>query len=188
VPFFAAAARTVTVTKAPHMGPHSVIRAVGTQESMLQAIRSARPGGHVRYVGVAQEGVTPPADEPFFAAVHLHGGPAPVCRFLPELIQLILDRKINPGKVFDLTPAARPGRGGLHRDGQAPRWTSAAHQTAPHTLSSDLVEAFVVDDQGTVDRYHSARGAGICVTDISESGRVQAKHRMGRHDVSVVGR
>lgn len=35
--------------------------------------------------------------------MHIHGGPAPVRRFLPELIQLIWDRKINPGKVFDLT-------------------------------------------------------------------------------------
>jgi len=35
--------------------------------------------------------------------VHLHGGPAPVRRFLPELIKLITNRKIDPGKVFDLT-------------------------------------------------------------------------------------
>ena len=35
--------------------------------------------------------------------VHLHGGPAPVRRFLPELIDLIWNRKIDPGKVFDLT-------------------------------------------------------------------------------------
>jgi threonine dehydrogenase-like Zn-dependent dehydrogenase len=35
--------------------------------------------------------------------VHLHGGPAPVRRFLPELIDLIWNRKINPGKVFHLT-------------------------------------------------------------------------------------
>jgi threonine dehydrogenase-like Zn-dependent dehydrogenase len=84
------------------LGAHSVIEAVGTQESMLQAIRSARPGGHVGYVGVAHEGVALPADELFFSAVHLHGGPAPVRRFLPELIQLIWNRKINPGKVFDL--------------------------------------------------------------------------------------
>ena len=34
------------------LGAHSVIEAVGTQESMLQAIRSTRPGGHVGYVGV----------------------------------------------------------------------------------------------------------------------------------------
>jgi threonine dehydrogenase-like Zn-dependent dehydrogenase len=34
--------------------------------------------------------------------VHLHGGPAPVRRFLPELLRLICDRQIDPGKVFDL--------------------------------------------------------------------------------------
>ncbi|MGW3563028.1 zinc-dependent alcohol dehydrogenase family protein [Streptomyces sp. NPDC000941] len=83
-------------------GAHSVIEAVGTQESMMQAIRSTRPGGHVGYVGVVH-GVELPGEELFFADVHLHGGPAPVRRFLPELIQLIWDRKIDPGKVFDLT-------------------------------------------------------------------------------------
>jgi len=83
------------------LGAHSTIEAVGTQESMMQAIRVTRPGGHVGYVGVAHE-VQLPGDELFFSAVHLHGGPAPVRRFLPELIQLICDRKINPGKVFDL--------------------------------------------------------------------------------------
>jgi threonine dehydrogenase-like Zn-dependent dehydrogenase len=84
------------------LGAHSVIEAVGTQESMMQAIRSTRPGGHVGYVGVAHD-VQLPGDELFFSGVHLHGGPAPVRRFLPELIQLILDREINPGRVFDLT-------------------------------------------------------------------------------------
>jgi threonine dehydrogenase-like Zn-dependent dehydrogenase len=38
----------------------------------------------------------------FFSLIHLLGGPAPVRRFLPELIDLIWNRKINPGKVFDL--------------------------------------------------------------------------------------
>jgi threonine dehydrogenase-like Zn-dependent dehydrogenase len=84
------------------LGAHSVIEAVGSQESMLQAIRSARPGGHVGYVGVAHEGVTLPADELFFSGVHLHGGPAPVRRLLPDLIDLIWKRAIDPGKVFDL--------------------------------------------------------------------------------------
>jgi threonine dehydrogenase-like Zn-dependent dehydrogenase len=84
------------------LGAHSVIEAVGTQESMLQAIRSTRPGGHVGYVGVAHE-VELPGDELFFSHVHLHGGPAPVRRFLPELIGLIWNRQIDPGKVFDLT-------------------------------------------------------------------------------------
>jgi threonine dehydrogenase-like Zn-dependent dehydrogenase len=83
------------------LGAHSVIEAVGTQESMMQAIRATRPGGHVGYVGVAH-GVTLPGEELFFSHVHLHGGPAPVRRFLPELIELICNREIDPGKVFDL--------------------------------------------------------------------------------------
>jgi threonine dehydrogenase-like Zn-dependent dehydrogenase len=83
------------------LGAHSVIEAVGTQESMLQAIRSTRPGGHVGYVGVAH-GVELPGTELFYSHVHLHGGPAPVRRFLPELIDLIWNRQIDPGKVFDL--------------------------------------------------------------------------------------
>jgi threonine dehydrogenase-like Zn-dependent dehydrogenase len=84
------------------LGAHSVIEAVGTQESMMQAIRSTRPGGHVGYVGVSHD-VALPGDELFFSGVHLHGGPAPVRRFLPELIDLIGNRTIDPGKVFDLT-------------------------------------------------------------------------------------
>jgi threonine dehydrogenase-like Zn-dependent dehydrogenase len=83
-------------------GAHSVIEAVGTQESMMQAIRSTRSGGHVGYLGVAH-GVELPGEELFYAEVHLHGGPAPVRRFLPDLIRLIEDRVIDPGKVFDLT-------------------------------------------------------------------------------------
>lgn len=67
----------------------------------MQAIRSTRPGGYVGYVGVSH-GVQLPGDELFFAEVHLHGGPAPVRRFLPHLIELILNREIDPGKVFDL--------------------------------------------------------------------------------------
>jgi threonine dehydrogenase-like Zn-dependent dehydrogenase len=83
------------------LGAHSVIEAVGTQESMMQAIRSTRPGGHVGYVGVAH-GVELPGQELFFSHAHLHGGPAPVRQFLPELIDLIWNRQIDPGKVFDL--------------------------------------------------------------------------------------
>jgi threonine dehydrogenase-like Zn-dependent dehydrogenase len=83
------------------LGAHSVLEAVGTQESMTQAIRSTRPGGHVGFVGVAH-GVAVPAMDLFWSLVHLHGGPAPVRRFLPELIDLIWNRQIDPGKVFDL--------------------------------------------------------------------------------------
>ncbi len=83
------------------LGAHSTIEAVGTQESMLQAIRSTRPGGSIGYVGVVH-GVELPGEELFFAEVHLHGGPAPVRRFLPELIDRIWNRQIDPGQVFDL--------------------------------------------------------------------------------------
>jgi threonine dehydrogenase-like Zn-dependent dehydrogenase len=83
-------------------GAHSVIEAVGTQESMMQAIRATRPGGHIGYVGVTHD-VKLPGDELFFSHVHLHGGPAPVRRFLPQLVDLIWNREIDPGKVFDLT-------------------------------------------------------------------------------------
>lgn len=83
-------------------GAHSTVEAVGTQESMMQAIRATRPGGHVGYVGVSH-GVTLPGEELFFSGVHLHGGPAPVRRYLPDLIRRIWDRSIDPGKVFDLT-------------------------------------------------------------------------------------
>jgi len=83
------------------LGAHSVIEAVGTQESMMQAIRATRPGGHVGYVGVTHGDL--PGDQLFESATHLHGGPAPVRRFLPELLGLIADRTVDPGRVFDLT-------------------------------------------------------------------------------------
>jgi len=84
------------------IGADSVLECVGTQQSMLQAIQSTRPGGFVSYVGVPHA-VELNGEQLFFTHVHLHGGPAPVRRYLPELIDLVLSGKINPGKVFDLT-------------------------------------------------------------------------------------
>src|SRR6266436_6125387 len=84
------------------IGADSVLECVGTQESMMQAITAARKGGYVSYVGVPH-GVELDGEKLFYAHVHLHGGPAPVRRFLPELIDLVWRGKINPGKVFDLT-------------------------------------------------------------------------------------
>ena len=93
------------------LGAHSVVEAVGTQEAMMQSIRATRPGGHVGFVGVLHD-VEIPGREFFFSHVHLHGGPAPVRRFLLELIDLIWNRKISPGKVFDLTlPLAQVAEG-----------------------------------------------------------------------------
>ena len=84
------------------VGADSVLECVGTQESMMQAINSTRKGGYVSYVGVPH-GVELDGENLFFAHVHLHGGPAPVRRYLPQLIELVWSKKISPGKVFDLT-------------------------------------------------------------------------------------
>ena len=84
------------------LGAHSVVEAVGTQESMMQAIHATRPGGHVGFVGVFHDMQLHGMDL-FWSHIHLHGGPAPVRQYLPELVGLIWNRKIDPGKVFDLT-------------------------------------------------------------------------------------
>jgi len=92
-------ARILELTRG--IGADSVLECVGTQEAMMQAIRCTRRGGYVGYVGVPH-GVELDGEGLFFAHVHLHGGPAPVRKYLPNLIRLVLDGKINPGKVFDL--------------------------------------------------------------------------------------
>jgi threonine dehydrogenase-like Zn-dependent dehydrogenase len=83
------------------IGADSVLECVGTQESMSQALACARPGSMIGYVGVPH-GVQFDGQRLFFAQVGMLGGPAPVRRFLPHLMDLVLTRKINPGKVFDL--------------------------------------------------------------------------------------
>ena len=84
------------------LGAHSVVEAVGTQEAFMQAVGATRGGGHLGYVGVGYE-VSIPGMALFSAGIHTLGGPAPVRRYLPDLVQRIWDRTIDPGKVFDLT-------------------------------------------------------------------------------------
>ncbi len=85
-----------------NIGADSVLECVGTKESMTQAIRCARPGAMIGYVGVPH-GVELDGQSLFFSQTGMLGGPAPVRRFPPHLIGLVLERKIEPGKVFDLT-------------------------------------------------------------------------------------
>jgi threonine dehydrogenase-like Zn-dependent dehydrogenase len=92
-------ARILELTKG--VGADATLECVGTQESMTQAIRSTRPGGAVGYVGVPH-GVQLDGQKLFFGHVRLHGGPAPVRQYLPELIELVTSGKVDPGKVFDL--------------------------------------------------------------------------------------
>lgn len=83
------------------VGADSVLECVGTQESMMQALNCARPGGAIGFVGVPH-GVQLDGQGLFFAQKSLMGGPAPVRRYLPHLMDLVLSRAINPGRVFDL--------------------------------------------------------------------------------------
>jgi len=93
----AAAVKALTA----NVGADAVLECVGTNESMHQAIQLARPGAMVGYVGVPH-GVELDGQMLFFSQTGMQGGPAPVRRFLPDLMDLVLTKKINPGKVFDL--------------------------------------------------------------------------------------
>ena len=84
------------------VGADAVLECVGTQESMSQAMECCRPGGSIGYVGVPH-GVTFEGPAMFFAQHRMLGGPAPVRRFLPDLMDRVLSGKIKPGKVFNLT-------------------------------------------------------------------------------------
>jgi len=93
------------------VGADSVLECVGTQEAMTQAIECTRPGGTIGYVGVPH-GVTFDGQAMFFAQRRMLGGPAPVRRFLPDLMNRVLNGKILPGKVFDLSlPLAQVAEG-----------------------------------------------------------------------------
>jgi len=95
-----AVARTKDMTHG--VGADATLECVGTSEAMTQALRSTRPGGFVGYVGVPH-GVNIAGEELFYSHVGLRGGPAPVRRFLPGLIDEVCNGDIDPGKVFDLT-------------------------------------------------------------------------------------
>lgn len=83
------------------LGADSVLECVGTGESMQQAMAVTRKGGYMSFVGVPH-GVEIEGQSLFFSQIHLEGGPAPVRRYLPDLIDLVLGQKIDPSPVFDL--------------------------------------------------------------------------------------
>lgn len=83
------------------VGADSVLECVGTMESMEQALAVSRPGGTIGYVGVPH-GVSFDGQRLFFGQRRMLGGPAPVRRFLPDLMDRVLKGRIQPGKVFDL--------------------------------------------------------------------------------------
>ena len=93
------------------VGAESVLECVGMGESMEQAMGVCRPGGTIGYVGVPH-GVTFDGQKLFFSQHRMLGGPAPVRRFLPDLMKRVLAGAIQPGKVFDLVlPIAEVAEG-----------------------------------------------------------------------------
>ena len=59
-----------------------------------------RDGGNIGLVGVPHGEL--PVDALFWRNVGIKGGPAHVRAYLPHLLELVLTRTIDPGKVFDL--------------------------------------------------------------------------------------
>lgn len=83
------------------IGADAVLECVGTEAARLQAVASARPGAMIGIVGVPHGDL--PIDQMFWDNKGVHGGVAPVRAYLPHLLELVLTRQIDPGKVFDLT-------------------------------------------------------------------------------------
>jgi threonine dehydrogenase-like Zn-dependent dehydrogenase len=83
------------------IGADAVLECVGTNDSMRGALRAARPGGRVGFVGVPH-GVEIPIRAMFGRNVSVGGGVAPVRKYLPELLDLTLAGVIDPAPVFDM--------------------------------------------------------------------------------------
>lgn len=82
------------------IGADCVLECVGTQSARLQAVGCVRDGGSIGLVGVPHGEL--PLDQLFWRNVGLKGGPAHVRAYLPQLLDLVWNRRINPGLVFDL--------------------------------------------------------------------------------------
>ena len=83
------------------IGADAVLECVGTGLAMETAFSIARPGSMVGYVGVPH-GVEPPVADMFFRNVGMRGGSAPVRAYIPELLEDVLEERVNPGRLLDL--------------------------------------------------------------------------------------
>jgi threonine dehydrogenase-like Zn-dependent dehydrogenase len=84
------------------IGADASLECDGTNEAMQTALAIARPGSIVRYVGVPH-GIEIPVENIFYRNVGVHGGPASVRAYIPELLDDVLKDHINPGRDFDFT-------------------------------------------------------------------------------------
>jgi threonine dehydrogenase-like Zn-dependent dehydrogenase len=86
-------------------GASHVLECVGAGSSMELAIRAARPGGAIGYVGVPHGVAEAGLDimRAFFGNLTLRGGPAPVRAYMDDLMPDVLNGAIDPSVVFDMT-------------------------------------------------------------------------------------
>jgi threonine dehydrogenase-like Zn-dependent dehydrogenase len=82
------------------VGVDATLECVGTGLSMETALSIARPGSMVGYVGVPH-GVEFKPEQMFFRTKGVLGGPAPARTYIPELLDDVLEGRINPSRVFD---------------------------------------------------------------------------------------
>lgn len=83
-------------------GAHSVVEAVGNQESMEMGLELARPGGTMSFVGVPHNVKAFPLRPLFLKNVSLRGALAPTRAYIETLMGFVLDGSIDPSRVFDL--------------------------------------------------------------------------------------
>jgi threonine dehydrogenase-like Zn-dependent dehydrogenase len=82
------------------VGVDATLECVGTNQAMSTALAIARPGSTVGYVGVPH-GVELPVESMFFRNVGMQGGAAPARAYIPELLDDVLESRIDPGRVLD---------------------------------------------------------------------------------------
>jgi len=83
-------------------GPSSVLAAISSSETMKYAAEMVEPGGGIGYVGMEVFLGAPeiPWDVAFLKNVSVAGGVAPVRRYLPTLLPLLEQGKIDPSPVL----------------------------------------------------------------------------------------
>lgn len=82
------------------VGVDAALECVGTGQSMATAFAIARPGSVVGAIGAPHD-VEVPIDTVIFKNIGLRGGVSPVRRYIPDLLEDVLEGRINPGRVFD---------------------------------------------------------------------------------------
>ena len=83
------------------IGVDCALECVGTGESLETAMNIARAGSVVGAIGAPHAINFPVMDKVVYGNIGLRGGVAPARTYIPELLEDVLQGRINPGRVFD---------------------------------------------------------------------------------------